>query len=520
MERIIDEDQPFISSSKEANDAIKDLNNSEQPFKVEYAIELHAEGEALLSFYQNGPFIDMCAGPHVPSTGFIPKRSFLVDSLAGAYWRGDETKPQLTRLYCLAFSNEVELTEYLEMRKMAEERDHRKLGKSLGLFSIRHEEIGGGLVLWHPKGALIRHLIEEHLKKLHLKGGYDFVYTPHIGRSSLWETSGHLSFFKEGMFAPLQIDGQEYYLKPMNCPFHCHIYKGELYSYRDLPLRFAEWGTVYRFERSGTLHGLSRVRGFTQDDAHIFCRLDQIESEIDRVLTFSLDIFRLFTFQKFHLFLSTRPKERVGEDSMWERAENSLRSALERSGLPYSVKEGDGAFYGPKIDICVKDSLNREWQLSTIQFDFNLPERFDLSYVGQDGGRHRPFMVHRALLGSMERFFGILIEHLGGVFPLWLAPVQIALVCVKDTLLDKASAIKDTLVDQGLRATIDNSTGSFNKRLKEAITSKIPVIGIIGERDLNEGLITLRWYGEENQEQVKIGDLSSHLRSKAGHGPE
>jgi len=513
MRKIIAERQEFSQFARTPEQAIAYLKEQGEAYKVEYAEELLARGETELGFYKNGPFEDMCRGPHMVHTGEIPPDCFKIDSLAGAYWRGDEKRPQLTRIYGIAFENKPSLESYLEMRRLAAERDHRKLGQELDLFSINHEEVGGGLILWHPKGGKVRHLIEEHCKKRHIEAGYDFVYTPHIGRSKLWETSGHLSFYKDGMFPSIEMEGQEFYLKPMNCPFHCQIFKSQMRSYRDLPKRFAEWGTVYRFERSGTLHGLLRVRGFTQDDAHLFCREDQMPEEIDRVLEFSLSILRDFSFQDFQLYLSTRPAERVGEESQWDKAEAALQAALTRSNLPFKINEGDGAFYGPKIDICVKDALGREWQLSTIQFDFNLPERFDLTYVGTDGQKHRPYMIHRALLGSMERFFAVLVEHLGGAFPSWLAPVQARVVLVSDKFREYADKVKETLVAAGLRVELDESTETFNKKIRSAVTQKIPVAIIVGGKEAETETVTLRKYGIQAQETVALSKLVESIHS-------
>jgi threonyl-tRNA synthetase len=485
MRKIIGQRQPFVESKRSVAEAVEHLKGRGESYKVEYCLELADKGETEIGFFVNGPFEDMCAGPHVNHTGEIPADCFTIDTLAGAYWRGDEKNKQLTRVYLLAFGNKDELKKYIEKRELAREREHRKLGKELDLFSIDHEGVGSGLILWHPKGGIIRHLIETHCRKMHLEGGYDFVYSPHIGRSTLWETSGHLSFYKEGMFAPIEVEGQEYYLKPMNCPFHCKIYDAVPKSYRDLPKRFAEWGTVYRFERSGTLSGLTRVRGFTQDDAHLFCREDQMPEEIDTVLNFSVNLLRDFGLKDFHLYLSTRPEGRVGAEEKWDAAETALKAALDRSGLPYSLNEGDGAFYGPKIDICVKDMLDRQWQLSTIQFDFNLPERFDLSYMDADGLKKRPYMIHRALCGSMERFFAILIEHFGGAFPTWLAPVQAVLVPVNEGCNDFVTSLSAQLNSRGFRTEVDLAADSFNKKIRNAVTRKVPNILIVGNILIN-----------------------------------
>ena len=450
------------------------------------------EGAVEISTYKQDTFEDLCRGPHVEHTGKIPPDGFKLMSVAGAYWRGDENRPMLQRIYGTAWKNKKELKAHLDRMEEIRKRDHRRLGKELDLFSTNHEMVGGGLILWHPKGALMRHLAEEHAKKLHLEGGYDFVNTPHIGRATLWETSGHLDFYRDGMYAPIEIEGQEYYLKPMNCPFHVFIYKSRVRSYRELPLRFAEWGTVYRFERSGTLHGLMRVRGFTQDDAHLFCAPEQMPAEIDKVLDFSLSLLRDFGFEQFQLFLSTRPDKRVGDEALWDASEEALLDALKRSGLPYDINEGDGAFYGPKIDIYVTDALDRPWQLSTIQFDFNLPERFDLTYVGSDGAQHRPYMIHRALMGSVERFFGVLIEHYGGIFPVWLTPVQVKVIPITDEQNDYATQIADQLKQAGLRVEVDDSDGRMNAKIRNAQLQKIPYMLVIGGREVEADAVNVR----------------------------
>ncbi len=512
MKKIIGQRQPFEQSSRSVADAVEHLKDRQEQYKVEYCEELAARGETEIGFYVNGPFEDMCAGPHLNHTGEIPADCFKIDSLAGAYWRGDENNKQLTRIYCLAFSNKDDLKSYIDKRELARAREHRKLGKELDLYSIDHDGVGSGLILWHPKGGLIRHLIETHCRDMHLAGGYEFVYSPHIGKATLWETSGHLAFYKDGMFAPIEIDEQQYFLKPMNCPFHCKIYDAVPKSYRDLPKRFAEWGTVYRFERSGTLSGLTRVRGFTQDDAHLFCREDQMPEEIDTVLQFSVNLLRDFGLRDFHLYLSTRPQERVGEEAKWDAAEAALKQALERSELPYSLNEGDGAFYGPKIDICVKDMLDREWQLSTIQFDFNLPERFDLSFTDSDGEKKRPYMIHRALCGSMERFFAMLIEHYGGAFPTWLAPVQTILVPVNESCQAYCQNVATELSAAGFRVEVDISADSFNKKIRNAVTKKVPNIAIIGNKEAEEQTLTLRRYAVKEQQTMQKADFIARLQ--------
>ncbi|NOZ50484.1 MAG: threonine--tRNA ligase [Chloroflexi bacterium] len=500
MRQIIAGRYPFEKRVVSAAEARAEF--ADQPYKLELIDGLAAGGfdeygekiadAAEISFYKHDGFEDLCRGPHVEHTGKIAPDAFKLLHTAAAYWRGDENRETLQRIYGTAWKNKKELKAYLGRLEAARQRDHRKLGKELDLFSTNHEMIGGGLILWHPKGGLIRHLAEEHAKKMHLAGGYDFVYTPHIGRSVLWETSGHLDFYKDAMYAPIKIEGQEYYLKPMNCPFHVHIYKSRVRSYRELPIRLAEWGTVYRFERSGTLHGLTRVRGFTQDDAHLFCAPEQMPAEIDKVLHFSLDLLRDFGFEKFELFLSTRPEKRVGDEALWDAAENALLEALKRSGLSYNINEGDGAFYGPKIDIYVTDALERPWQLSTVQFDFNLPERFDLTFVGADGHQHRPYMIHRALMGSMERFFGLLIEHYGGNFPVWLSPMQVRVIPITDEQIDFAYEIEKELRAAGLRLEVDASDGRMNAKIRNAQMQKIPYMLIIGAREAEAQTVNVR----------------------------
>ena len=495
---------------------------ADQPYKIELIEGLERGGvdeygEAteeppILSIYQHDAFVDLCRGPHLDHAGQIPPDAFKLLSVAGAYWRGDEHNPMLQRIYGTVWPNRKQLEAYVEKIEEAKRRDHRRLGKDLDLFSTNADDIGGGLVLWHPKGALMRHLAEEFCKAEHLKAGYDFVSTPHIGRAVLWETSGHLDFYKESMYAPLDIEGQEFYLKPMNCQFHVHIFKSRTRSYRDLPQRWAEWGTVYRFERSGVLHGLTRVRGFTQDDAHLFCRPDQMPEEIDKTLNFCLYILRSFGFTDFNAYLSTRPEKRVGEDANWEAAEQALEAALLRAQIPYQVDAGGGAFYGPKIDLKVYDALEREWQLSTIQFDFNLPDRFDLNYVGEDGKQYRPYMIHRALMGSEERFFGVLIEHFGGAFPVWLSPVQAVVIPIADRHIEAARQAAAQFRAAGLRVELDDSSERMNAKIRNAKLQKIPYMLVIGDREAADGVVNVRLRSGEQRGAMSAAEFIAYAQ--------
>ncbi len=492
MKEIINRKEPIeyrLMSKPEAVELFKKLN---QPFKIELINEIPDEK---VSVYSQGGFVDLCRGPHLPNTGFV--KHFKLLSIAGAYWRGDEKRPMLQRLYATAFPSKEELDEYLHNLEEARKRDHRKLGKELDLFSL-HEEVGPGLVFWHPNGARIRHAIESFWKDQHYKNGYELIYTPHMGRSWLWETSGHLDFYKDGMYSPMQIDEFDYYIKPMNCPFHIMIYKSQNRSYRDLPLRWAELGTVYRYEKSGVLHGLLRVRGFTQDDAHIICTPEQIESEILEVLRFSLSLWKAFGFEKIKAYLATRPEKAVGDTARWDQAIQALRRAVDAEKLDCEVDEGGGAFYGPKIDLKVRDAIGREWQMTTIQFDFNLPERFDMTYTGADGNKHRPYMVHRALLGSLERFFGVLVEHYGGGMPLWLAPVQVAILPISDKHLEYARTIESRLKKSMIRTTLDDRGDKIGAKIRNAQLQKVPFMIIIGEEEASSGKITVRKRSGEN----------------------
>jgi len=487
MRKIVAENQPFSRSEMSKQQAHEFFAQRNQPFKVEIIDELE---DGSPSIYQQGDFIDLCRGPHVESSGEIG--AFMLLNVAGAYWRGDEKRPMLQRIYGITFPTQKELDQYLWQMEEAKKRDHRKLGQELDLFSIS-ENVGPGLILWHPKGARVRVVIEEFWRKSHYDAGYEVVFTPHVGRAQLWETSGHLGFYSENMYAPMELEGESYYAKPMNCPFHIEIYRSKIRSYRELPLRLAELGTVYRFERSGVLHGLLRVRGFTQDDAHMFCRPDQIEDEVLGALDFTLSLFRSFGFQNYDVYLSTRPREKyVGDLEDWDKATEALRQALIKRGLEYHLDEGGGAFYGPKIDIKVKDALGRSWQCTTIQFDFNMPARFGLTYIGEDGKEHRPFMVHRALLGSLERFFAILVEHYAGAFPLWLAPVQVTIIPIADRHLEYAEQAARRLKAAGLRVDVDGRREKINSKIRDAQMQKVPYMLVVGDREIEADSAAVR----------------------------
>ena len=515
MREIIAGDYKFEKKILEADQA-KEIF-ADQPYKLELIEGLEGGGfdeygEPLaekpeISIFTHNQFVDLCRGPHVDNTGSINPEAIKLMNVAGAYWRGDEKRPMLQRIYGTAWESADDLEQYLWRLEEAKKRDHRHLGKELDLFSI-NEEVGPGLILWHPKGGMVRKLAEDYCMEEHEIGGYDFVYSPHIGKAHLWETSGHLDWYQENMYSPLDIEGQEYYLKPMNCPFHVQIYKSKIRSYRDLPLRFAEWGTVYRYERSGVLHGLMRVRGFTQDDAHLFVRPDQMPDEIDRVLEFSLNILRAFGFRDFQAYLATRnPEKAAGSPEQWDAPTEALRNALDRAGIAYQIDEAEATFYGPKIDLKVRDALGREWQLTTIQFDFTLPERFDLVFVGEDGQEHRPYMIHRALLGSMERFMGVLIEHFAGAFPVWLAPTQAVLIPIADRHIQYAGEVAEKLKDSGLRVEVDTRSERMNAKIRDAQNQKIPYMLIVGDREVEGEAVSVRLRTEENLGGMPVGSF-------------
>ncbi|MBF0157315.1 MAG: threonine--tRNA ligase [Magnetococcales bacterium] len=506
MRELVKADLPITRELLPRDAAIALFREMGEIFKTEIIGDI-PEGEEV-SLYRQGNFVDLCRGPHVPSTGRLGHFKLL--SVAGAYWRGDSRNQQLQRLYGTAWADEKGLKAYLHQLAEAEKRDHRRLGRELELFSLQ-EEAGGGLVFWHPMGSRVRHVIEEFWKQQHREAGYEFLHTPHLANRELWRTSGHLDFYSESMFNPLTVDAEQYQVRPMNCPFHILIFRQGLRSYRELPLRWAELGTVYRYEMSGVLHGLFRVRGFTQDDAHIFCRADQIEAEIEAILELTLATLRTFGFADFQINLSTRPAKSVGSDAIWEKATAALRQAIARQGLDHVEDVGGGAFYGPKIDVKITDAIGRKWQCSTVQLDFNLPERFDISYIGEDGQRHRPIMIHRALMGSLERFFGVLIEHYAGHFPLWLAPVQAVVLTITEAHDAWAEEVRRTLLAAGLRVESDLRNAKVGYKIREHTLKKVPYLLIIGDRERQERTVSLRGRQGKDFGAVPLAELVSRL---------
>jgi len=484
MREIIAANFPFIREELSRAKALKLF--SEQPYKLELIKELP---DKTVTIYRQGSFVDLCRGPHVNSTSEV--KAFRLTSIAGAYWRGDERRPMLQRIYGVAFDTQAELEDYLARLAEATKRDHRKLGKELDLFSL-HDEAGPGLVHWHPKGALVRQLIEDFWKAEHRKRGYEIVYTPHIAKVNLWKTSGHWDFYRENLYSPMDIEGQEYIIKPMNCLGHIMIYKTQLRSYRNLPLRYAELGTVYRYERSGVLHGLARVRGFTQDDAHIFCRPDQLGAEVTEVVQLARFMMNTFGFNEYELLLSTRPDKYAGTIQIWEEATEVLRNVLENLKFDYTIDPGEGVFYGPKIDVKLRDALGRLWQGPTIQVDFNLPQRFDVDYIGDDGLEHQVVMVHRTVLGSMERFMACLIEHYAGAFPVWLSPVQVVIIPIADRHLSYAHQVASELRECGIRVQVDDRSERMNLKIREAQLAKIPYMFVVGDKEMDASKISLR----------------------------
>ena len=490
-------------SKKEALIIYKD-----NPYKTEI-INSMPENEVITEYsHSNGNFVDLCKGGHVEKTGEIKAVKLL--STAGAYWRGDENNKMLQRIYGTAFESTEELDKHLLFLEEASKRDHRKLGKELDLFSIS-QDIGSGMILWHPKGSFIRSKIEDYWKSEHIKDNYDLIYTPHVGKSDLWSKSGHLDNFKENMFPSIDMDNNEYYLKPMNCPFHIAYYKNKLRSYRDLPMRIGELGTVYRYEKQGVLHGLLRVRGFTQDDAHIFCMPEQVIEEFNSVLDLTFRIYDKFDFRNYKITLSTKPEKYVGEDKDWDFAENILKKILNEKGLEYELDEGGGAFYGPKIDIHIEDAIGRLWQCTTVQFDFNLPERFDLKYISTEGKEIKPIMIHRALLGSVERFFGVLIEHYAGSFPMWLAPIQIMIIPIADRHIDYCNQISDVLKEKDFRSVVNDSSERMNAKIREAQMQKIPYMIVIGDREISQNKLSIRTRSGEYIPDIDLNEFFNLL---------
>ncbi|MBM9530552.1 threonine--tRNA ligase [Desulfoprunum benzoelyticum] len=514
MQEIADASQPFIRTEMASDEAIALFERQDEKYKVELIRDLEAD---TVSLYRIGEFTDLCRGPHLPDTSFV--KVFKLLRVAGAYWRGDENNDVLQRIYGTAFFDPKALNKYLHDLEEAKKRDHRKLGRELELFTTQ-DHIGPGLILWQPKGAQLRRLIEDYWKDEHYRHDYELLYTPHIARQDLWKTSGHLDFYSENMYSPMDIDEIKYQLKPMNCPFHIGVYNTRKRSYREFPLRWCELGTVYRYERAGALHGLLRVRGFTQDDAHIFCRPDQLEEEIFNILNLNLHILQTFGFSDYDIYLSTRPEKYVGSDENWSRATEALKLALEKKGLDFMIDPGEGVFYGPKIDIKIKDVLGRAWQCSTIQVDFNLPERFEMTYTGADNAEHQPIMIHRALMGSLERFIGVLIEHYAGVFPLWFAPVQARILNITDDQIDYCQQIYEQLRQAGVRIEKDVRNEKLNYKIREAQLAKIPYMLIVGDKEKESGTVTVRLRDGKNLPAMSVGEFARKVdeECRAGRG--
>jgi threonyl-tRNA synthetase len=513
MREIVTEDQPFVREELSRDEGLAVF--ADQPYKVEIIEGVEedegAEG-SVVSTYRNDGWTDLCRGPHVPSTSRLG--SFRLMKVAGAYWRGDEHRPMLQRIYGTAWESDKALAEHLHRLEEAERRDHRRVGPELDLFSFPNE-LGAGLAVWHPKGAIVRKLMEDFSRAEHEAHGYEFVFSPHLARSNLWETSGHLGFYADAMFPPMELEGASYYPKPMNCPFHLLIFRSRMRSYRELPLRLFEFGTVYRFERSGVLHGLLRMRGFTQDDSHIFCTPEQLVPELTSLLEFVLRILRTFGFEEFEAEVSTRPDEKsVGSDEDWKMATEALIQAIEASGLAYEIAEGEGAFYGPKIDVHVRDAIGRRWQLSTLQVDFQMGKRFDLAYVGADNNRHSPIMIHRALFGSVERFFGILVEHYAGSFPTWLAPVQARVLPVRDSHDDYAAEVAHRLRDAGVRVDVELADEPLGARVRRAKLEKIPYVLVVGEDDVAGGTVGVNPRGGEVERDVPLDTFITRVTNE------
>ncbi|BCO09533.1 threonine--tRNA ligase [Desulfolithobacter dissulfuricans] len=514
MAEIVAARLPFTRKEMPRDEAIEYFRQQGEVYKVELLEEME---EDTVSLYQQGDFVDLCRGPHLPDTSWL--KAFKLLRVAGSYWRGDEKRPMLQRLYGTAFFDKKELKKYLNRLEEARKRDHRRLGKELGLFTIS-DQIGPGLILWQPRGAMLRRLIEDYWKEEHYRHGYELLYTPHIARQDLWKTSGHLDFYGENMYSGMEIDEVKYQLKPMNCPFHIGIYKSQKHSYREFPIRWCELGTVYRYERTGALHGLLRVRGFTQDDAHIFCRPDQLEDEIFNIIDLNLHILKTFGFADYDVYLSTRPDKYVGSDEHWNLSTEALKSAMEKKGLEYTIDPGEGVFYGPKIDIKIKDQLGRSWQCSTIQVDFNLPERFEMTYTGEDNKEHQPIMIHRALMGSLERFIGVLIEHYAGAFPLWMAPEQARILNITDAQAGYCDEIHARLREAGVRVEKDLRNEKLNYKIREAQLMKVPYMLIIGDREMDEGTVTVRKRNGENLPPMTVEAFADMVHRECEEGKQ
>jgi threonyl-tRNA synthetase len=496
MKEIIERNYPILRRELDRDSALRLFERLKEHYKLD--IIRRIDPQDVISVYEQGDFIDLCRGPHVPSTGTVG--AFKLTHIAGAYWQGDPSKPMLQRIYGIAYWDTKELEERLRFYEEVKRRDHRKLGAELEMFLI-DEDIGGGLVLWLPKGGAYRKVLEDFWKEEHIKRGYQLVYTPHVGKANLWQTSGHLEYYRQNMYPPMEMEQEEYFVKPMNCPFHVAIYKSKVRSYKELPLKLAELGTVYRYELSGVLHGLMRVRGFTQDDAHIICTPEQVEDVILETLDFAVQMLKTFGFEDFKVYISTRPPLYIGSEEQWEKAENALKRAVETLNLSYEIDEGGGAFYGPKIDVKIKDAIGRFWQCSTIQFDFNLPERFDMEYVGPDNKRHRPYMIHRAIFGSIERFTGVLLEHYAGLLPFWLAPVQARVIPVSEKHIPYAIELKDFLTERHFRVEVDDRKERLSAKIRTAELQKVPYILVVGDREMESKTVSVR--------SKKEGDLGS-----------
>jgi threonyl-tRNA synthetase len=503
MIKIINKKLPLERVEVSRGEAEAKIKAQNEPYKLEI---LEGLQEPITLYTLGEAWWDLCAGPHVDHTGQLNAKAFELESVAGAYWRGDETKAQLQRIYGTAWETPEQLAEHKRRKDEALRRDHRRIGKDLDLFSIE-DEAGAGLVFWHPRGARMRLLIEEFWRQAHFEGGYELLYTPHVADISLWKTSGHLDFYAESMFGPMEVDEREYQLKPMNCPFHVLTYASKLRSYRELPIRWAELGTVYRYERPGVMHGLMRVRGFTQDDAHVFCLPEQISDEILKILDLTERILSTFDFSNYEINLSTRPEKSIGDDDVWDLATKGLIEALERKGWAYKIDEGGGAFYGPKIDLKIEDAIGRMWQCSTIQLDFNLPERFKLDYIAADGSKQRPIMIHRAIFGSLERFFGIMTENYAGDYPFWLAPEQVRLLPVTDEVQPYADQLLDQLTKAGVRATVDRSGDRLGKLIRTGEQMKIPVLAVIGAKEAEQSAVSLRSRRDGDLGVTAVADL-------------